>query len=177
MENNFDNNYEYRYDGKVSTERLQFRSLGKKVTYKFKHGGRTFSGTMTLDLSRFQKQYTRAQYALDSMVMQSMIPYMPKQTGTFINVTQGMSQSIAGSGKVVAAAPPTGRFLYEGKVMVGERTKSAFAAKGEKKVVTERNLHYSQHANRAVTDHWFDAAKAAHGEVWIQKVKKIAGGG
>lgn len=149
----------------------------EKLHYKFEYKDRTVEGVMEIDLGRFEGQYSRAQYALDSMVMQSMIPYMPKQTGTFINVTQGMSQSIAGSGKVVAAAPPMGRFLYEGKVMVGERTKSAFAAKGEKKVVTERNLHYSKHANRAVTDHWFDAAKADHGEVWIRKVKKIAGGG
>lgn len=149
----------------------------EKLHYKFEYKDRTVEGVMEIDLGRFEGQYSRAQYALDSMVMQSMIPYMPKQTGTFINVTQGMSQSIAGSGKVVAAAPPMGRFLYEGKVMVGERTKSAFAAKGEKKVVTERNLHYSQHANRAVTDHWFDAAKQANGDVWIRKTKKIAGGG
>lgn len=148
-----------------------------KLNYKFEYKDRTIEGVMEIDLGRFEGQYSRAQYALDSMVMKSMLPYMPKQTGTFINVTKGMSRSIAGSGKVVAAAPPMGRFLYEGKVMVGERTKSAFAAKDEKKVVTERNLHYSQHANRAVTDHWFDAAKAAHGEVWIRKVKKIAGGG
>lgn len=148
-----------------------------KLHYKFEYKDRTVEGVMEIDLGRFEGQYSRAQYALDSMVMQSMIPYMPKQTGTFINVTQGMSQSIAGSGKVVAAAPPMGRFLYEGKVMVGERTKSAFAAKGEKKVMTEKNLHYSQHANRAVTDHWFDTAKDAHGKVWVRKAKKIAGGG
>ena len=148
-----------------------------KLNYKFEYKDRTIEGVMEIDLGRFEGQYSRAQYALDSMVMQSMIPYMPKQTGTFINVTQGMSQSIAGSGKVVAAAPPMGRFLYEGKVMVGERTKSAFAAKGEKKVATERNLHYSQHANRAVTDHWFDAAKKEHSKEWIEYVKKVSGGG
>ena len=88
-----------------------------------------------------------------------------------------MSQAIAGSGYVVAAAPPMGRFLYEGKVMVGERTKSAFAAKGERKTVTERPLQYSQHANPDVTNHWFDAAKKEHGKAWIEKTKRLAGGG
>lgn len=132
---------------------------------------------MEIDLRRFEGQYSRAQYALDSMVMQDMIPFMPKQTGTFINVTQGMSQAIAGSGRVVAAAPPMGRFLYEGKVMVGERSRSAWAAKGEKKVITEKDLSFSRHANPKVTAHWFDAAKKYHGKSWVRKVKKLAGGG
>jgi hypothetical protein len=149
----------------------------EKLKYKFVYKNRTIEGVMEIDLSRFEGQYSRAQYELDSMVMASMIPYMPKDTGTFINVTLGMSQAIAGSGKVVAAAPPMGRFLYEGKVMVGENTRSAFADKGERKVVTDRNLEYSKHANPKVTSHWFDTAKANHGSAWIKKTKKLAGGG
>lgn len=132
---------------------------------------------MELDLSRFDRQFAEAQFALDSMVMTSMVPYMPMDTGTFINVTRAMSAAIAGSGKVVAAAPPMGRFLYEGKVMVGERTKSAFAAKGERKEVVEKPLNYSRHAHPNVTSHWFDAAKKNHGEQWVKKTKEIAGGG
>lgn len=139
--------------------------------------GKTVKLEIELDLSRFDRQLAEAQYALDSMVMTSMVPYMPMQTGTFINVTRAMSQAIAGSGKVVAAAQPMGRFLYEGKVMVGERTKSAFAAKGERKEVVEKSLNYSRHANPNVTDHWFDAAKKNHGEEWIKKTKEIVGGG
>ena len=66
---------------------------------------------MRINLSRFEKQFEDAQYALDSMVMESMKPYMPEQTGIFKNVTSAMSAALAGSGKVVAAAPPMGRFL------------------------------------------------------------------
>lgn len=132
---------------------------------------------MHLDISRFDKQYAKAQYALDTMVMTSMVPYMPMQKGTFINVTREMSAALAGTGKVVAAAPPMGRFLYEGKLMVGERTRSAFAAKGERKEVVEKPLNYSRHANPGATDHWFDAAKRDHGKEWVKKTKKIAGGG
>lgn len=149
----------------------------KKLNYKFEYKDRTIEGVMKIDLSRFEGQYSKAQYELDSMVMTSMIPYMPKDTGTFINVTQGMSQAIAGSGKVVAAAPPMGRFLYEGKVMVGERTRSAWAAKGERKEAIEKPLNYSRHANPNVTDHWFDTAKKIYGKQWVKKTKKIAGGG
>ncbi|MBQ7767561.1 MAG: hypothetical protein IJ403_01610 [Oscillospiraceae bacterium] len=149
----------------------------EKLNYQFKYKDRTIEGVMRIDLGRFEGQYSRAQYQLDSMVMDSMVPYMPMQTSIFINVTRGMSQSIAGSGKVVAAAPPMGGFLYEGKVMIGERTLSAFAAKAEKKIVTERDLQYSRHAHPNVTDHWFDTAKKYHGKVWVRKTKKMAGGG
>lgn len=149
----------------------------QKLNYEFKYKDRTITGVMKIDLGRFEGQYSRAQWELDNMVMTSMVPYMPMQTATFINVTQGMSAAIAGSGKVVAAAPPMGRFLYEGKVMVGERTRSAWAAKGEKKVATEKTLQYSQHAHPKVTDHWFDTAKKNHDKVWIKKTKKLAGGG
>ena len=161
-----------------------------KLNYEFKYKDRTITGVMRIDLRRFEGQYSRAQYELDSMVMASMIPYMPKQTGTFINVTQGMSQAIAGSGKVVAAAPPMGRYLYEGKMMVDSVTGKGPAKitvgpgeyilryrKGAKLKATDKPLKYSKHANPHVTDHWFDAAKKRHKEAWIRKTKKLAGGG
>ena len=128
-------------------------------------------------MTRFEGQYSKAQYALDTMVMHSMIPFMPKQSGTFINVTQGMSAAIAGSGQVVAAAPPMGSFLYKGKVMVGEKSRSAFAKKAERKVTIDRPLQYSKHANPGATDHWFDPAKKRGGGKWVRKAKEIAGGG
>lgn len=133
--------------------------------------------TMTLDLSRFEKQFQKAQFELDSAVMKDMQPFMPQQTGTFINVTKAMSAALAGSGKVVAAAPPMGRFLYEGKVMVDEQTGSPWARKGAKKVVTERDLDYYKGKHPNVTDHWFDAAKEKYGDEWVALTKKIAGGG
>lgn len=158
----------------------------KKLDYEFKYKDRTITGVMRIDLRRFEGQYSRAQYELDTMVMHSMIPFMPKQTGTFINVTQSLSQAIAGSGKVIAAAPPMGRFLYEGKTMVDELTGSPYARAGARKVLVSQfggktnanpNLNFSQHANTRATDHWFDAAKAAYEDKWIKKAKKLAGGG
>ena len=156
------------------------KKMIKKLDYKFEYKDRTIEGVMEIDLSRFEGQYSKAQYELDSMVMTSMMPYMPKRTGTFINVTQGMSESIAGSGKVVAAAPPMGRYLYEGKVMVGVKSESKFAKKAEmKKVVKQppQMLDYYQRVNTRVTDHWFETAKTNHGTAWLRKVKKLAGGG
>ena len=145
-----------------------------KIKYNYSTHGKDSDIELDVDLSRFEKQYGKAQYALDSMIMTSMQPYMPHQTGTFINVTKAMSAAIAGSGKVYAAAPPFGRFLYEGKVMVDPETGSPWARPGAKKVVTDRDLKYS---NPKATPHWFDTAKENHGDSWVRAVKKIAGGG
>ena len=126
-----------------------------------------------VSLNRFEKQFQEAQYYLDSQIMNDMVPYMPHRDGNFVNVTRLQSAALAGSGKVVAAAPPMGRFLYEGKVMVDPVTGSPWARKGAKKVVTERPLTYS---NPKATPHWFDTAKDAHGKAWVKGVKRIAGG-
>ena len=152
------------------------RKMIAKVRYNYRKedSGRNATIELDVDLSRFEKQYGKAQYALDTMIMTSMIPYMPHQTGTFINVTKAMSSAIAGSGTVIAAAPPMGRFLYEGKVMVDPVTSSPWARPGAKKVVTDRDLDYS---NPRATPHWYDTAKKNHGKSWVNTVKKIAGGG
>lgn len=150
-----------------------------KVRYKYRKddAGRDSTIELDVDLSRFEKQYEKAQYTLDSMVMTSMEPYMPKRTGVFVNVTKAMSAAIAGSGTVIAAAPPFGRFLYEGKVMVDPVTNSPWARPGAKKIVTDKDLEYDKNQNPKATDHWFNTAKSNHGESWMRAVKKEAGGG
>lgn len=134
------------------------------------------SGDIKVDvsLSRFEKQFQEAQFWLDGQVMTDMVPYMPHRDGAFVNLTRMRSAALQGTGKVVAGAPPQGRFLYEGKVMVDPVTGSPWARKGAKKVVTERPLTYS---NPKATPHWFDTAKDAHGKAWVKGVKQIAGGG
>ena len=134
------------------------------------------SGDIKVDVSlnRFEKQFQEAQFWLDGQVMNDMVPYMPHRDGTFVNLTRIRSAALQGTGKVVAGAPPQGRFLYEGKVMVDPVTGSPWARKGAKKVVTERPLTYS---NPKATPHWFDTAKDAHGKSWVKGVKRIAEGG
>ena len=79
-----------------------------KYHYVKEDAGRNATIELDVDLTRFNKQYGDAQKKLDQMVMTSMQPYMPMRTGTFIKVTKAMSAAIAGSGTVIAAAPPFG---------------------------------------------------------------------
>lgn len=150
------------------------RKMIEQIKWNYQDKGPNYQVNMHIDLDRFEKQYNHAQYALDSTVMANMEPYMPRDTGIFINVTKAMSAALAGTGKVVAAAPPMGRFLYEGKVMVDEVTGSPWARPGARKIVTDRDLTYS---NPKATPHWFDTAKEKHGKSWVKLVKKEAGGG
>lgn len=139
-----------------------------------------------LSLSRFDEQYKKAQYQLDGDVMNSMVPFMPMISGSFINTTRAASTAVQGSGQVYAAYGPQGRYLYEGKVMVDEVTGSPFARKGAKKVLVSQyagktaakeNIEYTHQAHPKAQDHWFDAAKAADGKKWVRRVKATAGGG
>ena len=130
-----------------------------------------------VNLSRFERQFREAQYALDSAIMTSMVPFMPMETGNFIQRTRMISASMAGTGTVCAAAGPFGRFLYEGLVMVDPVTGSAWAREAAEKVVTSKAIDYFKGENPAVTDHWFDAAKKADLKDWVSLVKKTAGGG
>ena len=158
-----------------------------RIDYHFTDG--TLSIDANIDLGRIERNIEKAQYFLDSQVMTDMVPYMPMQTGNFIQRTRAMSAAIAGSGKVVAAAPPMGRYLYMGKVMVDSETGKGPARievspgeyifrfrKGAKLVATDRDLKFSKAANPKVQKQWFDAAKRAHGKEWVKQVKKIAGG-
>ena len=137
-----------------------------------------------LNMDRFSKQYQEAQYLLDGMVMDSMVPFMPMITGNFINRTRVESASLQGTGKVCAAAAPYGRFLYEGKGMVDEATGSPYARRGAKKVLVSQfsgqtaakeNLEYTKQAHPRAQAKWFDAAKRQYGDTWLRKVKAQAG--
>lgn len=158
-----------------------------RIDYHFTDG--TLSIDANIDLGRTERNIEKAQYFLDSQVMTDMVPYMPMQAGNFIQRTRAMSAAIAGSGKVVAAAPPMGRYLYMGKVMVDSETGKGPMRievspgeyifrfrKGAKLVATDRDLKFSKAANPKAQKQWFDAAKRDHGKEWVKQVKKIAGG-
>lgn len=158
-----------------------------RIDYHFTDGSLAIDAN--IDLGRIERNIEKAQYFLDSQVMTDMVPYMPMQTGNFIQRTRAMSAAIAGSGKVVAAAPPMGRYLYMGKVMVDSETGKGPMRievspgeyifrfrKGAKLVATDRDLKFSKAANPKVKKQWFDAAKRDHGKEWVKQVKQIAGG-
>lgn len=129
-----------------------------------------------LDMSGLDEAIQRAQYALDGAIMQSMIPFMPKVNGNFIQRTVAKSAAVQGTGIVYAGVGPEGRFLYEGKVMVDPVTGSTYARPGAKKIVTERELNYNKLANPDVQKEWFLAAKRKDMKEWEDAMNRAIKG-
>ena len=156
----------------------------------FKDGGQKWGFSIVdgnvrieINLDRFCKQYSFAQWWLGEQVLQSCRAYMPLRTGGLQQ--RGRTEGDGGShlhdlarsedqGRRVVFPGPYARFLYMGKVMIGEESKSPWARKGEHKIVTARDLNYSR---PEATSFWFDTAKQHDGDAWIAGVKKRAGGG
>ena len=67
--------------------------------------------SVSLDLSRFEEQFKKAQYQLDGEIMASMEPLMPHLTGSFIQVTRAASAAVQGTGMVYAGVGPHARYL------------------------------------------------------------------
>lgn len=126
----------------------------------------------SIHFRHMNRNLARAQFALDTQIMNDMTRYMPKNTGALIALTRARSITTAGTGLVCAAAGPSGRFLYNAKVMVDPVTGSPWARKGAKKVVIDRPLNYS---NPQARPKWFEVAKEKDLNKWVRVVKKEAG--
>lgn len=122
-----------------------------------------------IKFSRFSRQFNEAQEWLGNTVLEDCKPYMPIRTGSM-----QQRSKVNNGGREVEFPGPYARFQYGGVVMVDPVTGSPWARPGAKKVVTDRPLTYS---SPTATDHWFDTAKAQHGEYWIAEVKRRGGGG
>lgn len=135
-----------------------------------------------IDLSKYEERLKDAQFWLDSQIMTDMVPLMPHVTGNFIQRTREISASWAGTGRVCAAAPPFGRYLYFGKVMVDEQgngpkkievSPGEFVfryKKGARLVASQRPLKYS---NPYTVPEWFEVAKEQKLKNWISGVDAI----
>lgn len=125
----------------------------------------------------------KAQYALDSQIMNDMIPYMPLQTGQFQNLTRMRSAALAGSGVVCAATTVYGRYLYYGKKMKNSETgkgpmRIPLAGgevifrfpKGSTLIASNEPLKYS---NRQAKPEWYKVAESQRLKEWEKLVKDI----
>ena len=140
-----------------------------------------------VSLKRLKNNTHKAQFYLDSQVMNSMIQFMPMRTGSFIALTRAKSSAFAGTGTVYAGVSPMGRYLYEGKKMVDSATgRGAYPIKdgdgniigfrhrrGAKLEATNIPLRYSR---ASAQPRWFDVAKKQYSKQWVNGVKKIVGG-
>lgn len=95
----------------------------------------------------------KVQQFLGKTVADNLKKYVSLKSGT-----QKDSVNPINGGKQVIINVPHARFQAEGKVMVGVKSRSAYARRGERKVVINKNLKY--HSNKLRGAHPFERMKA-----------------
>lgn len=81
----------------------------------------------------------KVQQFLDKTVSQNLQKYVSFSSGIMEKSIK--IATVPGSGKIIINVPYA-RFQSEGKVMIGTGSHSPWARRGEKKIVTSRNLKY-----------------------------------
>lgn len=75
---------------------------------------RTEYMTAHIRLSRFNPKFDEAQRWLDRAIMRKMTPVIPRDTGAFLGKIKAANKAKEGTGRIVTAVPPQGRYLYPG---------------------------------------------------------------
>ena len=123
-----------------------------------------------IDTSRIDNNIRNAQKALNMQVVADCDEYIPMQQGALrgsVNYPDGIY------GGEIAWNTPYAHYQYMGELYLTEDGRS-FAFRGERNYPT--GLPLQQH-HPGTADHWFDRAKQAHCEQWIDLVKREVGKG
>lgn len=111
----------------------------------------------------------KVQQFLDKTVVDNLQKYVSLKSSTQMKSIK--TATILGSGKVIINVPYA-RFQAEGKVMVGLQSKRAWAKKGERKIVTDKELKY--HSDKLRGAHPFERMKADKGQSILNQTAKYA---
>lgn len=118
-------------------------------------------------------RFSSVQKFVDSECIRLMVPYTPARNNIlYKSPTLGTK---IGSGEIIYFNPYA-RYQYYGKLMVSSVTGSSYAARGEKKVLTGKDLNYDMTRHPRATSFWFDHMKAEKGEAILRGAARIAGG-
>lgn len=118
--------------------------------------------------TKWHRKYSEAQKMVDSEILRLCEPYIPLQTSMLVK--SGILGTKVGSGLVQWIAPYA-RFQYYGKVMVGIESRSAYAMRGEKKEVIEKDLVY--HGGGIRGSFWFERMKEANRDSIVSSAQRI----
>ncbi len=109
---------------------------------------------------------------IDQECIRLMVPYTPMRNGV-LEKSATIGTKI-GSGEINQITP-YGRYQYYGKLMVSSITGSAWARKGEKKVLTDKDLKHDKSKHPKAGPFWFERMKADHKENILNGARKVAG--
>ena len=122
---------------------------------------------------RYSERFDKAQKFIDAECIRHMVKYTPtRSTDLRKSATRG---SKIGSGKIQYLASYA-RYQYYGKLMVSSVTGSAYARQGEKKVLTNKDLVYTDTVEKLAGKLWFERMKADKKKQILRGAAAIMGG-
>lgn len=127
------------------------------------------SGVSALE-SAIKKASTKAEHIVAIQAEKDTQPFVPALTTSLTTRTKVIGNKIVYPG-------PYARYLYYGKLMVDPDTGSAWASKGSTKVLTDKNLVFTQTVHGKAQSHWFEASKAQNIEKWERVAAKAVSNG
>lgn len=116
--------------------------------------------------AKLQGAARRAEHAVAEQARRDTEPFVPARTESLANRTQVKDNLIIYPG-------PYARYLYYGKLMVDPDTGSAWARENVTKVLTDKNLVFSQAVNPQAQSHWFEASKAQNLDKWRRVAAEV----
>lgn len=120
-----------------------------------------------IDKAVKNRNFDRAEKYMAQRVKAYCDPYVPMQTGHLKNSAEVGANYVKYLG-------PYARFQYGGRVMVGIRSGSPWARRGEKKVLTNRSLSYHGGGQRGAK--WDKRMMAQRGGELRRDVANFVGG-
>ena len=111
------------------------------------------------------RRCTKAEHIMAIQIEKDTSPYTPALTGSLNQRTRVVGNSVVYPG-------PYARYLYYGKLMVDPDTGSPWAQPGAVKVLTDRDLVFTQSVHPQAQAHWFEASKAQNLDKWRQVAAK-----
>lgn len=114
----------------------------------------------------------KVQKFVDQECIRLMAPYTPARNG-ILEKSATLGTKI-GSGEINQITPYA-RFQYYGKVMVSSITGSPWASRGEKKILTDRDLQYDTSKHPLAGKMWFERMKADKKEDILKGAREVAG--
>lgn len=125
-------------------------------------------------ISNQKRKGSEALLQMGEIIKEDANYYAPRDQDQLI-ATSSVTQ-ISDTEVQIEWAGPKARFLYEGKVMVGQESRSAYAKSGETKVTINKELQYNKDKNPHAQKKWFEVAKASKKSLWIKQFQKLIEG-
>ena len=110
---------------------------------------------------------SKAQKEWGMTVFDGSLPYTPEDTGDFIQRSRAATEKTAAQGGIVYAGPQA-KYLWHGEVMESPTTGSAWAKKGETKVI-RKPVQEIVFKNPQAGAKWVLRAAADNLPVWVQE--------